>query len=79
MKYETAFEMATANIRFGPGVTREVGMDLADCGAKRVMLLTDPNLSRLKPVATVIESLERKVQYMGYYQRNFNNIDMATL
>ena len=27
----------------------------------------------------VIESLERKVQYMGFYQRNFNNIDMATL
>lgn len=27
----------------------------------------------------VIESLERKVQYMGFYQRNFNNVDMATL
>jgi glutathione synthase len=27
----------------------------------------------------VIQALERKVQYMGYYQRNFNNRDMATL
>ena len=27
----------------------------------------------------VIMALERKVQYMGFYQRNFNNIDMATL
>jgi glutathione synthase len=27
----------------------------------------------------VIDSLERKVQYMGFYQRNFNNVDMATL
>lgn len=27
----------------------------------------------------VIEALERKVHYMGYYQRNFNNVDMATL
>jgi glutathione synthase len=27
----------------------------------------------------VIEALERKVQYMGFYQRNFNNVDMATL
>ena len=27
----------------------------------------------------VIMALERKVQYMGYYQRNFNNVDMATL
>jgi hypothetical protein len=27
----------------------------------------------------VIEALERKVQYMGFYRRNFNNVDMATL
>jgi glutathione synthase len=27
----------------------------------------------------VITALERKVQYMGFYQRNFNNVDMATL
>ena len=27
----------------------------------------------------VIEGIERKVQYMGFYERNFNNIDMATL
>jgi glutathione synthase len=27
----------------------------------------------------VIEALERKVDYMGFYQRNFNNVDMATL
>ena len=28
---------------------------------------------------SVIEGIERKVQYMGFYERNFNNIDMATL
>jgi len=28
---------------------------------------------------SVIEALERKVQYSGYYKRNFNNRDMATL
>lgn len=27
----------------------------------------------------VIAALERKVKYMGYYQRDFNNVDMATL
>jgi glutathione synthase len=27
----------------------------------------------------VIQSLERKVDYMKYYKRNFNNVDMATL
>ena len=27
----------------------------------------------------VINALERKVEYMGYYQRNFDNVEMATL
>ena len=27
----------------------------------------------------VIDALERKVQYMGYYRRNFDNDEMATL
>lgn len=27
----------------------------------------------------VIEALERKVKYMGFYQRNFGNVEMATL
>ena len=27
----------------------------------------------------VIEALERKVQYMSYYRRNFDNVEMATL
>jgi hydroxyacid-oxoacid transhydrogenase len=49
--------MATANIRFGPGVTREVGPELADLGLRRVLVVTDPHLSRLAPVATVLESL----------------------
>lgn len=57
MTREYAFEMAASNIRFGLGVTREVGMDLADQGAKRVMVVTDPNLAELAPVAAVVESL----------------------
>ena len=50
--------MAASNIRFGPGVTREVGMDLADIGARRVMVLTDRVVARLPPVEAVLESLE---------------------
>ncbi len=60
MGKETAFEMATASIRFGAGATREVGMDLADLGSRRVLVLTDPVLRGMPPVATVIESLKRE-------------------
>ncbi len=58
MPNDTAFEMASASIRFGPGVTREVGMDLADMGARRVMVVTDATLAKLQPVAVVLQSLE---------------------
>src|SRR5512139_3739492 len=64
MEYEYAFEMGTSSIRFGPGVTREIGMDLSQLKARRVMVVTDPNLAGLAPVATVLESLEKeKVEY----------------
>lgn len=44
MKHDTAFQMAASNIRFGQGVTREIGMDLADMGAKRTLVVMDPML-----------------------------------
>ena len=55
---EIAFEMATSSIRFGAGVTREVGMDLTDLGARNALVLSDPFVSRMRPVQTVLESLE---------------------
>ncbi|MCF8038857.1 MAG: iron-containing alcohol dehydrogenase [Desulfohalobiaceae bacterium] len=57
MQYDTAFEMASSNIRFGQGTTREIGMDLSELGVKRVMVLTDPHMSELAPVQNVLESL----------------------
>src|SRR5215472_4229275 len=58
MPNEIAFEMAVSNVRFGAGVAREAGMDLAELGAIRVLVLTDPVLRHLRPVQTVLESLE---------------------
>src|SRR5215471_18310322 len=57
MASEYAFELASSSIRVGSGVTREIGMDLAEMRARRVMVLTDPYLASLPPVATVLESL----------------------
>ena len=39
---DTAFQISSANVRFGPGVTREIGMDLRDLGTRRVLVLIDP-------------------------------------
>lgn len=55
---EYAFEMAVASVRFGAGVTREIGMDLAELGVGRVLVLTDPHVRTLPPVQTVLESLD---------------------
>ena len=64
MEYDYAFEMAASNIRFGPGTTQELGMDLSELGVKQVMVVSDPNLSKMSPVETVLESLTRqKVAY----------------
>src|SRR5262245_35584320 len=60
MVHDNAIEMATSQIRFGPGTTREVGMDLTDMGVRRVMLLIDPKLRNLPAAAALVESLERE-------------------
>ncbi len=57
---DTAFEMAASNIRFGPGATAEVGMDLADMGARRVLLVVDPVVNELPPGEVVRDSLRRE-------------------
>jgi hydroxyacid-oxoacid transhydrogenase len=58
MSNEIAFEMATSSLRFGAGVTREVGMDLLDLGVRKALVVTDPNLTRLAPVQTVLAALD---------------------
>ncbi|NJN84903.1 MAG: iron-containing alcohol dehydrogenase [Caldilineaceae bacterium] len=57
MNFETAFTMDTSSIKFGPGVTREVGYDMAALGARRVLVVTDPNLSASEAVAITLAAL----------------------
>jgi hydroxyacid-oxoacid transhydrogenase len=57
MSNEIAFEMAVSSVRFGPCVTREVGMDLADMRVRHALVITDPVLNTLRPVQVVLESL----------------------
>lgn len=51
--------MACSTVRYGIGVTRELGMDIQNMGAKRTCLMTDPNLVNLAPVKIAIDSLSK--------------------
>lgn len=55
---EYAFEMASSSVRFGRGVTKEIGQDLVSMGlTKRVCVVTDPYMATLPPMKAVLESL----------------------
>ena len=69
MLLENAFELATSAIRFGAGVTRELGAELNDLGNKSVLLFTDANLRSLPPVQTAMESLEQHKIRVSVFDR----------
>jgi hydroxyacid-oxoacid transhydrogenase len=69
MSKDTAFEMAGSSVRFGVGVTREVGMDLKEMGARLVLVLTDPVVGGLPPARTVLDSLEQHGVSFALYSR----------
>ena len=59
--------MAASSIRFGPGVTREIGMDVSNMGAKKVCVVTDATVDRLEAMRQVREALdEQGVNYVVY-------------
>merc|ERR1712156_680993 len=47
------------NIRYGAGVTSEVGMDLVNMKAKHVGVFTDKNLAKLAPMRATVDSLTK--------------------
>lgn len=55
--HETAFTMDTSSIKYGAGTTQEIGLDIAKLDAKRVMLVTDKNMSDSNPVNIAMQSL----------------------
>ena len=57
MTFETVFTMDSSSIKFGAGATREVGLDMKELGARRVMVVTDPTLAGSTPVAVALEAL----------------------
>jgi hydroxyacid-oxoacid transhydrogenase len=60
MAAETVFSMDASSIKFGMGATREVGSDMKDLGARRVMVVTDPRLASSEPVAVALDALNKE-------------------
>lgn len=54
---ETIFTVDPVALKYGAGALRELGADAVALGMRRVMLVTDPTLAALEPVATAREAL----------------------
>merc|ERR1712004_186551 len=77
---EYAFEMASSAVRFGRGVTKEIGHDFKNLGAKKVFLVTDKNLAKLPPVAKAVQALESAgVKYKIYDETRCEPTDTSFL
>jgi hydroxyacid-oxoacid transhydrogenase len=59
-RLETVLTMSSASIKYGFGATREVGYDMRELGARRVLVVTDRRVATLEPVAVALESLRRE-------------------
>lgn len=66
---EYAFEMAASSIRFGPGCTKEVGMDLKNMGASRVCVVTDATVGKLDAMKQVSEVLSMEAIEFTVFDR----------
>ncbi|KAL8903019.1 MAG: hypothetical protein Q9171_007540, partial [Xanthocarpia ochracea] len=61
--------MAASSIRFGPGCTKEVGMDFKNMGAKRVCVVTDANVAKLDAMKQVVYALNQEGVDYTIYER----------
>ena len=66
---EYAFQMAASNIRFGPGCTKEVGMDFKNMGSKKVMIVTDSTVAKLDAMKQAVEALDQEGVHHVIYEK----------
>ena len=58
MDFENAFVIDASSIKYGLGATREVGYEMAERGARRVMVAVDPKLKSGETLAIALRSLK---------------------
>jgi len=54
---ETIFTWGAPPLKFGAGAVDEIGFEMAQFGARRVLILTDPAINALGIPARIAESL----------------------
>ena len=79
MPNETVINIPSANIKYGFGATREVGFDMKELGARRVMVVTDANLADMPPVRNVMKSLQKEGLDAVLYDNTRNEPTDASL
>ena len=66
---DTAFTIDTSSIKYGPGVTGEVGYEMARLGARKVLIVTDGNIVKTNAVQLAQDSLaSENIQVITYDQ-----------
>eukprot|EP01084_Bolivina_argentea_P249628 417980_1 len=75
---DTIFEFKAPNLRFGRGVTSEVGQDLINMGIKNVCVVTDPIMANLPPIKSALDSIKlNNVNYEVYDQVSIEPTDTS--
>ena len=59
-RFETGFTMDASSIKYGRGMTREVGWEMKRLGSRRVMVVSDRNLARSEAVAITMDALREE-------------------
>jgi hydroxyacid-oxoacid transhydrogenase len=80
MDTDIAFQFSASPIRYGAGVTREVGEELAGRGVHRALVIVDPNLIGLPPMQVIVDSLDdARVAFVVYHHVAIEPTDRSFL